>query len=414
MRGERFDLLITDLRMPPPDGLTLLREAKAMHPELPILVLTAQADPALARAVIEAGAFDYVTKPWNSFELRLRVRRVRERWDLLAERARLERWVDHLLGESGADEAMDDLVAKSRSLREVFDLARRVARSDATVLLRGESGTGKTALARVIHRLSARGRAPFVKINCGAIPDALLESELFGHERGAFSGAVREKAGLFEVADQGTLFLDEVGDLPVPLQVKLLTVIEEKTFHRVGGTEMRRADVRILAATHRDLEAALSAGEFREDLFYRLNVFPIEIPPLRDRREDLPLLVEHFLTKRGVGLDRIGPEVISLLLGHGFPGNIRELENLLERALILAGETPLKPEHFPTLRGVQAMPSEELPEIPEGGISLEDQERRYILAALAKASGNKSHAARLLGMTRRTLYSRMERHGIPV
>ncbi len=414
LRANSYDLVLSDLRMPPPDGFELLRQSQSLRPELPVVLLTAHADPDLARRAIESGAHDYVTKPWNAFELLLRVRRLRERWDLMAERRRLERYVEHLVGESGETVSLDEMVGKGRAMAEVFRLARLVARSDATVLLRGETGTGKSALASAIHRLSRRAAGPFVKVNCGAIPDALLESELFGHEKGAFTGAIRQKPGLFEVADGGTLFLDEIGDVPLPIQVKLLHAIEDKTIQRVGGTETITTDVRLLAATHRNLETLVAAGEFREDLYYRLNVFPITVPALRDRREDLPLLVEHFLCRRGVEAQRMRTEMHKLLLGATFPGNIRELQNLLERALILAGDAPLGPEHFPTLAAPPAPVEAALPVIPDEGVSLEDQERLYILAALQKAEGNKSQAARLLGMTRRTLYSRMERHGIPV
>lgn len=410
--SEPADLIISDVRMPPPDGLLLLQELRARGNEVPVILLTAHADGELARRAVEAGAHDYLTKPWNTFELLLRVRRVRERWDLVAERARLRRYLDHLTGSESAD--LDQMVARSGSMREVFDLARRVAPSEATVLIRGESGTGKSALAAAIHRLSPRSGGPFIKVNCGAIPETLLESELFGHEKGAFTGAIRQKAGLFEVAEGGTLFLDEVGDVSLPVQVKLLEVIEDRSFHRVGGTEKIRSSVRLIAATHRNLEEAIFEGHFREDLFYRLNVFPLVLPALRERKEDLPLLVEHFLRQRGLEVTKVEPEAMRAICSYPFPGNVRELQNLLERALILAGPEALGLQHFPTLGSRQPIVDESLPEIPDGGISLEEEERRYILAALRKADGNKTRAAQLLGMTRRTLYSRMERHGIPV
>jgi DNA-binding NtrC family response regulator len=414
LQAAAFDLLLCDLRMPPPDGLAVVRWVKNTIPDLPVIMLTALTDPAMAREAIQAGCLDYLVKPWNSFELLLRVRRVHEHWDLVGQRERLLRWIEHLNGEDGRDESLENLVGRSQGMRRVFDLIRRVAASDANVLLRGESGTGKSVLAAAVHRLSPRRNHPFLKVNCGAIPEHLLESELFGHERGAFTGAVRQKPGLFEVVEGGTLLLDEIGDMTMPVQVKVLQAIEEKSFLRVGGTESIQADVRILAATHQDLEEAILRGDFREDLYYRLNVFPIQIPPLRERREDIPLLLEHFLTRRKLGLAKISPEALRLLVDHAFPGNIRELENLVERALILAGETPLTPEHFPSLQAKKVQERQLAPQIPDQGVSLEEMERGYIVAALQKTGGNKSRAAQLLGMTRRTLYSRMERHGIPI
>ncbi|MCB9462295.1 MAG: sigma-54-dependent Fis family transcriptional regulator [Candidatus Eisenbacteria bacterium] len=411
LEETKYDLVLSDVRMPPPDGLALLRWIRSRDAELPVILLTAHADPELAREAIEAGAYDYVTKPWNTFELLLRVRRVREKWGLATQKARLERMVDHLTADQGRD-GFQDLVATSAPMQEVLDLAARVAASDATVLIRGESGTGKSVLARAIHGLSARNAGSFVKVNCGAIPETLLESELFGHEKGAFTGAIRQKLGLFEIADGGTLFLDEIGDVSSHVQVKLLEVIEERAFHRVGGTERHVCDVRLLAATHRNLEEAIAEGDFREDLFYRLNVFPLVLPSLRVRRDDIPALVEHFLKKKGVDVTKMEAQAMQRFQAYDFPGNIREMENLLERALILAGNGPLRAEHFPTLNEVEVPSTEAVGELPAGSLSVDEHEKRLILAALAKAGGNKSQAAQLLGMTRRTLYSRMERHGI--
>ncbi|MDM7916327.1 MAG: sigma-54-dependent transcriptional regulator [Candidatus Eisenbacteria bacterium] len=416
LEAEEFHLLITDVRMPPPDGLELLRWVKRERPLVEVLILTGQAelleDPKSAREAIRDGAFDYLSKPVSSFDLSVKVERVRERWDLLAERERLRRWAARSGGEDLEEGRFENLVGRSAKLLEVFSLARKAARSDAVILIRGESGTGKSVLAAAIHNYSKRAGAPFVKVNSGAIPENLLESELFGHEQGAFTGAIRRKEGLFEVAEGGTLFLDEIGDLPLAMQVKLLSAIEEKCFLRVGGTRPITSDVRILAATHRDLDRAVQEGAFREDLYYRVNVFPLTLPSLHERPEDLPLLVEHFLIKRGVDPGRFRPEALRLLATHPFPGNVRELENLIERALILAEDEPLGPEHFPSLRPAVTSQPSNLPEIPDEGVSMEDLERRYILAAIEKAGGNKSRAAALLGMTRRTLYSRMERHGI--
>lgn len=416
LQKEEFHLLITDVRMPPPDGIALLRWVKRERPQTEVLVLTGQRelleDPGSAREAIREGAFDYLSKPVSAFDLTVKVERVRERWDLMAERERLRRWASRLAGDDLEEGRFETLVGASRPVLEVFGLARKVAASDAIVLIRGESGTGKTVLAAAIHNHSPRRSAPFVKINSGAIPENLLESEMFGHEQGAFTGAVRRKEGLFEVAGGGTVFLDEIGDLPMGMQVKLLGVIEEKRFMRVGGTRSIDCDVRIIAATHRNLEEAVREGAFREDLYYRVNVFPLTMPALRDRPEDIPLLVEHFLLKKGADPKQVRPEALRLLAAHPLPGNIRELENLIERGLILAEGTPLGPEHFPSLRRPELAQPIGLPEIPDEGVSMEELERRYILAALAKAGGNKSRAAALLGMTRRTLYSRMERHGM--
>jgi transcriptional regulator with GAF, ATPase, and Fis domain len=302
-------------------------------------------------------------------------------------------------------------------MRDVLELAEKVAATDATVLIRGESGTGKSLLARAIHGASPRADGPLITVNCGALPESLLESELFGHEKGAFTGAVGGKRGRFATADGGTIFLDEVGEMTPALQVKLLQVLEDRTFFPVGSERAVEVDVRVLAATNRDLESAMAEGEFREDLFYRLNVFPLPMPPLRAHKEDLPLLLDHLLERWERQAGDLEEEARAALLAYDFPGNVRELENLLERAVILAGSGPIQRQHLP---GLDRAPSSRgagpggraTVAIPEEGLSLEELEKELILQALEKAGGNKTRAAQLLGLTRRTLYSRMERYGL--
>jgi DNA-binding NtrC family response regulator len=408
LEARPFELVITDIRMPPPDGLELLRIIRRRWPATEVLLLTAFADREDAREALRIGALDYLEKPYKEFEMALRVARVAERRRLLRDRELLSERVAAL----EATATFEHLIARSPAMRDLFGMARRVAATDATVLLRGESGTGKSALARAIHLASPRRGRPFLQINCAALPDALLESELFGHEKGAFTGAVRRKEGLLAVADGGTIFLDEIGDLSPAIQLKLLQVLEQRSFIPVGGVELVRVDVRIIAATHRALERAMEDGSFRRDLYYRINVFPIAIPPLRERREDIPQLVERFLTRKGLDSGRVTPEALRALLEHPLPGNVRELENLLERASIMAGDGPIDPSMIaPPVETGSAKPLVDI-EIPEGGLVLEELEKQLILRALEKAGGNKSRAAALLGLTRRTLYSRMERYGL--
>ncbi len=423
---EPFHLVITDLRMPPPDGMEVLGQVRARWPATAVILLTAFATRETAREALRAGALEYVEKPYKEFEMLLRVGRVYEqcrqagdsahlaadRERLQSEREILTRRIEALEDLSGRDATFETLVARSGAMKEVFHLARKVAATDATVLIRGESGTGKSVLARAIHQSSGRAGRLFLKVNCGALPETLLESELFGHEKGSFTGATGRKDGLFTVADGGTVFLDEIGDISPAIQLKLLQVIEERSFMRVGGTKSLTVDVRIIAATNRALEEAIAGGGFREDLFYRLNIFPITLPPLRDRPEDIPALVERFLKRKGQTRERISPEAMEALTAHRLPGNVRELENLLERALILAGEGPIGPGLIQKPVAIGDSNSLSSIEIPDEGLVLEELEKELILKAIRKAGGNKSKAAALLGLTRRTLYSRMERYSI--
>lgn len=405
LRGEGvYDLVITDLKMSPVDGLELLRWIKAERPDIEVVLMTAYADARTAVEAMKGGAYDYVVKPFQLDEIKLMVAKIMERRALVRENLSLRE-------ELGEAQGLSSIVGASAAMKHVFGLASKVAATDATVLITGESGTGKDLLARAIHFHSPRGDKPFMKVNCGAVPETLLESELFGHEKGAFTGAHKFKQGRFAAAGGGTVFLDEIGELPGGTQVKLLQVLQEKSFARLGGTATVTVDVRMIAATNRDLEKAMKEGTFREDLYYRLNVFPIHMPSLAERPEDIPLLIEVILKKHGHTPDKISPQAIAALSSHSFPGNVRELENLLERAVILAGEGQVTVEHFPTIKGAGAAGDQ------SGGrtaMSLAGLERDMILKALEKAEGNKSQAARLLGITRRALYSKMETHGIPV
>jgi DNA-binding NtrC family response regulator len=414
LEAESFDAVVTDLRMAPPDGLALLTEIRKRWPATAVVLMTAYSTKETARRALNDGAAGYVDKEG---EFRAELRTILER---IGRERRLEHDNRALAGTvDSLKKGLATVIGESAAIRKSLELANKVAATDSTVLLRGESGTGKDLFARAIHFSSRRAAGPWIKVNCGALPENLLESELFGHEKGAFTGAVRQKIGRCEDADQGTLFLDEIGELPMALQVKLLQVIEEKTFTRVGGNQPITVDVRIIAATNRDLEEMARSREFREDLFFRLNVFPIRLPSLRERPEDIAALVGYFLAGRGASRDKVGPEAMRALEQYAFPGNVRELENTLERAMILAGSDPIGPEHFSfarpemlaTFAGASGSPPW-VPVIPPDGLSLEVLERELILQALDMARGNKSQAARLLGLTRRTLYSRMEKHGL--
>ncbi|HET7224298.1 MAG TPA: sigma-54 dependent transcriptional regulator [Candidatus Eisenbacteria bacterium] len=409
------DAIVTDVRMPPPDGLELLAQVRARWPDVTVVLMSAYRDMEMMRKALRLGAHDFVDKEGDYHDqLTVILERVARERQLVHDNVRLEGEVATLR------EGLATVIGQSPAVRHALELARKVAPTDSTVLLRGESGTGKDLFARAIHFSSRRANGPWVKVNCGALPEALLESELFGHERGAFTGAVRQKPGRFEDANHGSIFLDEIGELPMPLQVKLLQVIEEKTFTRVGGNQPIKVDVRIIAATNRDLEEMVRERAFREDLLFRLNVFPIVLPPLRERPGDVRALVEFFLRRHGLPPEHVAPEAMRALERHTWPGNVRELEHALERASILAGSDAIDVEHLSLAPSAAAAAAGMwsgarepwVPTIPPEGLSLETLERELILQALERSGGNKSQAARLLGVTRRTLYSRMERHGL--
>ena len=408
MESGGIDAVVTDLRMRPPDGLALLATIRERWPATTVVLMTAYAALETAREALKLGAQDYVEKEGDFVDVIMRIlREAAEKNELQRSNATLSATVESLR------RAALPVVGEAPATRAALELARKVAVTDSTVLLRGESGTGKDLFARTLHALSKRAGGPWVKVNCGALPEALLESELFGHEKGAFTGAVKQKDGRFEDAHGGTLFLDEIGELPMSLQVKLLQAIEEKTFTRVGGNKPIKVDARIITATNRPLEDMVKARTFREDLFFRLNVFPIVLPPLRERPGDVPRLVEHVLRRQGAPPDKIEPTALRALAGYSFPGNVRELEHTIERALILAGSDAITTEHLSFAQSAPAAAGPTwVPTIPPEGLSLEVLEKELILQALERAAGNKSAAARLLGLTRRTLYSRMEKHGL--
>ena len=397
LSARPWDVVITDLRMPDVDGLAVLREARARPQPPEVVVMTAYGTAESAVEAMKQGAADYLLKPFAVEELRIRVRRLAEQG---AARTRNRSLIERLT---------PALVAESAPMKAALESARRVAPTDTTLLLLGESGTGKTQLARVAHFESPRAQGPLIEVHCAALPEALLEAELFGHEKGAFTGADQKREGHLAAAHKGTLFLDEIGEITQATQVKLLRFLQDKQFVPVGSTQPRKVDVRVIAATNRDLAGAVREGQFREDFYYRLNVFSIEVPPLRERREDIEPLADAFLKTRGVPPSRLSAEAREALRRRDFPGNVRELENALERALILAGDEPISADHVaaPGVSAKAAAPAALL--VP--GFSIDAFERELIFAAIERAGGNKAAAARLLGITRRRLYSMLHTHG---
>ncbi len=407
-----IDVMITDVRMPDLDGVTLLTRARELNPLLEVIIITAFGTIADAVEAMRRGAASYLSKPIDLEELELQVQKAVERRSLVSEVRLLRRQIAEANSFAG-------LVAEGSGMIAALDLAARAAPTDATLLVRGESGTGKEMVARAVHAASPRSEGPFVAVNCAAFAETLLESELFGHEKGAFTGADRQRAGRFEVAAGGTLFLDEIGDLPASLQVKLLRVLQDRSFERVGGNRTFHADVRIIAATHRDLERMVAEGTFRQDLYYRLNVVSIGLPPLRERRGDIPLLIEHFRLKYtklyGKTLTGISREATDALLKHAYPGNVRELENLVARMVVLARGPVGTFADLPAGLGQR-----EAAALPEGRLDdfrgdlprfVEEIEMRIVREALEASGGNQSQAARSIGLTERNLRYKLRKWG---
>jgi DNA-binding NtrC family response regulator len=405
--AEPFDLALVDLRMPDLDGLEVLRRLSALRPPVPVLILTAFATIGTAIETIRAGAWDYVSKPFRIDEIRLGVARALEAQRLARENLQYRRQLDARYG-------VESLVGQSSEMVAIYKQVARLAALDTTILIQGETGTGKELVARAIHQASPRAARPLVVIDCTALPETLFESELFGHERGAFTGASSARRGLLESADGTTCFLDEIGELPRALQVKLLRVLQARVVRRVGGNEEIPVDVRILAATNRDLRKLVEEGTFREDLYYRLNVVAIAVPPLRERRGDVPLLARHFLEKYAAAAGRpaggFARETLALLEAYPWPGNVRELEHAVERAVALSSSVLVLPDELPA--EVRAAAGER-PATSPFRLTLEEMKRWYVARALEEAGGNKARAAELLGIDRRTLYRILAREDGP-
>ena len=412
LKTEAFDLVITDLRMRKTDGLAVLRATKQHSPQTIVLVVTAYASTETAVEAMKLGAYDYITKPFKLEAIRLTIEKALERKRLHDENIVLKQ---QLRRERG----FENFVGRGRKMLELFETIRKIADSTSTVMITGESGTGKELAAVAIHHESPRRNGPFISVNCGAIPEALMESELFGHVKGAFTGAVASTPGLFTAAESGTLFLDEITEVPHSVQVKLLRAIQEREVRRVGDTRDLKVDVRLIAASNRDLKRAVADSLLREDLFYRLNVIPIHLPPLRERREDIPLLVAHFIEKiskaMGKSAQGVTPETLAILEGYHWPGNIRELENVIERAIVLGSGEVITPDALPPTLTRPADPKDLLLDIPGEGLdleaTLEQIEQRYIQQALERTGGNQTRAAELLRLSFRQFRYKLQKYG---
>jgi len=407
MKHDHFDLIITDMKMPKLGGLELLKNVKEIYPDTLVVIITAFGTAESAVEAMKLGAFDYITKPFQMDDIRLVVKNALEKQMLQQEVS--------ILKEQLKPSSLENILGRSPSMMELFTIISKTAESNANVLITGESGTGKELVAKAVHGLSPRKDRHFVAVNCAAIPEGLLESELFGHMKGAFTGAAANKQGLFELANEGTLFLDEIGEMPLTLQAKLLRAIEDGTFRRVGGISDIKVDVRIIAATNKDIKSFIETGQFREDLYFRLNVLSVRIPPLRERGDDIPLLVDHFLKKFAGDKKKFSQEAVEMLNNYQWKGNVRELENIIERVVLLCDRAVIGVENLPEeIRSVSTS-SKDI-NVPRGGIDferiIEDLEKAYLLKALEQTNGVKTEAAKLLNLTFRSFRHKLKKYGI--
>lgn len=402
MKEKSYDIAIIDLKMPKMDGLEVMERMKEISPETKVIMITAYATVHTAVQAIKMGAYDYLVKPCNPEEISLLIQRLIESQSLAKEVVYLRKKLEEQY-------RFHDLVSKSHKMQKIFEFAKTIAQTSSNVLILGESGTGKELLARAIHNEGPRANYPFVAVSCVALPETLLESELFGHEKGAFTDAITQKKGKFEIADKGTIFLDEIGDISPKLQLSLLRVIQEKEIVRVGGEKPIKLDVRIIAATNRDLKKLVQEGKFREDLYYRLNVITIEIPPLRERKEDIPLLVNHFIQKFNVELkknvQKITDDAMKALLKYNWPGNVRELENVIERAMVVCKDNIIRKEDL-------GLPEEDEVFLGLKDKSLKSVEREHILRVLKENDWNIQRSAEILGIDRATLYNKIKKYNL--
>ena len=407
LESTAVDVLLTDLKMPGVDGMDLLRRAMAL-PQPPVcIMMTAYGSIENAVQAMQAGAYHYVTKPVNLDELDVILERALKSQRLEAENINLREQIDYKFG-------LENIIGESPAMRQVFETVQQVAPTRTTVLITGETGTGKELIAKAVHNLSPRKNGPFIAVHAAALPSTLLESELFGHEKGAFTGAVERRIGRFELADRGTLFLDEIGELEPLMQVKLLRVLEEQAFERVGGAKTLQVDVRLVAATNRNLKKLVNEGKFRDDLFYRLSVVAVDLPPLRERREDIPLLVKTFLDEvsreNGKQVREVTPEALNLLLAYDWPGNVRELRNVIEQMVVMArAERLMVRDVPPQVRGTADLTKIS---VVRTGMTVEEAERQLIIQALKETDGNRTQAARKIGISRRTLHRKLKEYGL--
>jgi two-component system response regulator HydG len=408
VESESFDLILMDIRMTDMDGIEAMGQIKKMSPSIPIIMMTAYASIKTAVEALKSGAYDYLTKPLDIDELKILVKKALEHYRLQEENVFLkERLADRF--------DFSKIIGKSRRMKELFENLSLIAPSDATILIYGESGTGKELVANAIHQNSPRAQKPFIKVSCAALPETLLESELFGHERGAFTGALARKAGRFQLADGGTLFLDEVNVMSATTQVKLLRVLQEREFEPLGSAKTIHVDIRLITATNKELEAEVKEGRFREDLFYRLNVVPIHLPPLRERKDDIPLLAEHFFRlyqeKNRKSIKGFLPKIIDTLMRYDWPGNIRELENVIERAVLLCRSEYVSPKDLPSPFQGEQIGEQPIISIPPG-MTLEELEKEAILQTLEENGGNRTQTAQILGISRKTLQNKLKEYGL--